>query len=210
MDASQKKSGLALAGVIIGAIALLLSAIPIINNFAFVLAALSLIFGIIGLKQARKSKRALAAVILSVLAIIVVLASQAFYGKAVNDVGKSLDQAAKQADQSMADASGKNTDKLLGKVVDVKLGTFSATEADYVTNTELPVTVTNKASAQKTYSIEIEAVDASGKRIADDTVYANDLKAGQSQDFKAFQYVESDKIDALKTATFNVLTVSQY
>ena len=61
-------------------------------------------------------------------------------------------------------------------------------------------------SDKKSFSIQIEAVDTSGNRILDDTVYANDLGAGQSQDFEAFKLVSSDKIEALKSATFKIVS----
>ena len=60
------------------------------------------------------------------------------------------------------------------------------------------------------YSITIEAVDENGKRIQDDTVYVNDLNAGQEQDFEAFTLITSDDAKKLKTAKFNILEVSKF
>ena len=48
-------------------------------------------------------------------------------------------------------------------------------ENDFITKTTLPVTAENKADEKKTYYIEMEAVDEKGTRIAQDTVYVNDL-----------------------------------
>lgn len=48
-------------------------------------------------------------------------------------------------------------------------------ENDFITKTTLPVTAENKANEKKTYHIEMEAVDEKGTRIAQDTVYVNDL-----------------------------------
>jgi len=142
--------------------------------------------------------------VLGVLACVVVLASQAWYGNA-------LDKASKDVQTSVDKSSGKKTKQILGKEVDVNLGQFSVTTDQYgVASTDLPVTVTNKDSQPKTYSIQIEAVDQNGKRLTDDTVYANNLGGHQSQDFKSFQYVDPDKVDAVKTAKFRIVSVSQY
>lgn len=205
---SVSKSGLATAGLVIGIIAVLLSAVPIINNFAALLAVFALIFGIIGLVQTKKGRRknrgvAISGTVLAVVALVVVFASQAFYGAA-------LDSAGKEFNKSMDTATGKNTDQLLKTDVSIELGTFSATTDQYGLNTtELPITVTNKNKEKKSYSIKIEAVDASGSRLAEDTLYVNDLGSGQSQKDAVFKYVESGKLEALKTATFKIATVSQ-
>ena len=60
------------------------------------------------------------------------------------------------------------------------------------------------------FSIQVEAVDANGSRIANDYIYANNLNAGQSQEFKLFEYVESDKLNSMKNATFKIVEVSMY
>lgn len=204
----KKRSISAVTALVIAIISLLLSAIPIINNFAFVLAVIAIIFGFIGLSGTRKGKKkgrkmAIISLILAVLACVIVLASQEFYGN-------SLDKAGKDIQTSVDNSSGKNTSNLLGKAVTVDIGAFQVTPDQYTTNTSLPVKVTNKANSSKTYTIQIEAVDSTGTRIDDDTVNATNLGANESQDFKAFEFVQSDKVEALKTATFKVASVSQY
>ncbi len=195
-------------GLIISIIGLLLSAVPIINNFAFLLLAISLILGIVGVIKTKKNKKrgrklAITAVILSVIGIVVVIASQSFYGSVLDKTGDEINK-------SVDESTGKSTNKILGKDVDVKLGTFTAIPGEFMTNTKLPVTVKNKTKETKSYSIQIEAIDASGKRITDDTVSVDNLGANQSQDFKAFEYVEDGQIKALKSATFKVASVSQF
>ena len=56
----------------------------------------------------------------------------------------------------------------------------------------------------------MEAVDQNGNRINQDYVYANNLTAGQSQDFDIFQFVSSDQIEAMQNATFNIVEASAY
>ena len=211
-DKTERKSGLAIAGFIIAILAILGSAIPIFNNVSFFFAVVSLIFGIIGLVAIRKGKRvgqglAIATIILSVVTFIVVVATQSFYGQVANEVSNSVNE-------SVSDFDGTNTDKLLKNNVDVTLGTFvfnAGAEADYSYDdtTELPVTIKNKSSEKASYTVKIEAIDARGTRIAEDTIYASDLNAGQSVSEKAFKYIEEGKLEAIKTATFKVLEVSK-
>ena len=211
-DNTERKSGLAIAGFIISILAILGSAIPIINNVSFFFAIVSLVFGIVGLVAIKKGKRvgqglAIATIILSVLTVIIVLATQSFYGKVANDVSESVAE-------SVKDYDGSNTDKLLKNNVDVTLGTFvfnPGAEADYTYDdtTELPVTIKNKSSEKSSYTVKIEAVDTAGTRIAEDTIYVSDLNPGQSVSEKAFKYVEEGKLEAVKAATFKILEVSK-
>ena len=93
----------------------------------------------------------------------------------------------------------------------MELGNFEVTKSSYgVTNTKLTIKVTNKTSEKKSFSFHIEAVDATGARINEDYVYANDLAAGQSQSFEIFTYISSDKLEAMKNATFKIIEASMY
>jgi hypothetical protein len=211
-NVTERKSGLAIAGFIIAILAILGSAIPIFNNVSFFFAVISLIFGIIGLVSIRKGKRvgqglAIATIILSVLTFVIVIATQSFYGKVADDIGNSVNE-------SVNDFDGTNTEKLLETSVDVTIGAFAFSQGaeaayTYDDTTELPVAIKNKSSEKASYSVKIEAVDASGTRVAEETLYANDLNPGQSFSDKAFKYVEESKLEAVKTATFKVLEVSK-
>lgn len=199
----KNKKGLAVAGLVLGIIAVVLSAIPIINNFAFVLAALALIFGVIVLVKKQGGRgQAIASVVLAVVAIVIVLVSQSFYGAV-------LDEAAEQTTDSMNRSSGDSTEEILANDVDVTLGEFAVIEGEFTAETVLPVTVTNQLDEAKSYTIQIEAVGEDGTRIQDDTVYANNLGANQTQEFEAFQLVTSDQVEALRNAEFRIASVSQ-
>jgi len=208
-DYGKKRSISGVIGLVIAITGLVLSPVPIVNNFAFVLALIAIIFAIVGLVKTKGNKMkgrntAIVALVIGVLAGAIVLGSQAFYGNEINKLGKDL--------QTSTDkASGKKTNELLGKELDVTLDVFSVTPDEYGYNTtSLPVKVTNKTSSTKSYTIQVEAVDQNGTRLAEDTVSVNNLGGKQAQDFKAFQYVDTGKVDALKTAKFKVSTVSQY
>lgn len=206
-EKTERKSGLAIAGLIIAIFSLVMSWVPIVNNVMFFFALIALVFGIIGLVSVKKGKRvgqglAIATIIISAVAGVMVLASQAFYGAMIDSVGDAVSE-------SVDDFDGTNTDKLLKSSVDVKIGKFAVVEKDYSEETKLPVTITNKSDEKSGFTVKIEALDADGSRIADDTIYVSDLKAGQSVKEKAFEFVDSSKVKELKKATFKVLEVSK-
>ena len=83
----QSKSGMAIAGFVLGIIALLTSFLPIINNFSFFLAILGMIFGIVGMVGISKGKKsgkglAIAAIVICVVSGVVVLGTQSMYSAA--------------------------------------------------------------------------------------------------------------------------------
>ncbi len=196
----NKKSGLATAGLILGIIGTALSFIPIINNAAFVIGIFALIFGIIALIKKETKGKTIASIILGIAAISITLLMQQAASNAIDEVSKEIDK-----------ITGDNTEEVLNKDVDITLGDFIATTDEYgFTNTKLVVTVKNTTDSKKSYSIHIEAVDADGKRIEDDYVYANDLTAGQTQDFEIFNLVQDEKVDLLKNATFKIVEASAY
>lgn len=203
-----KKSGLAIAGMVLGIVAIATSFLPIINNGSFFLALIGLIFAIVGMVSIRKGKSsgmgmAVAGLVLSIVAIVVVLGSQAFYSAVI-------DEASNQATQQLNKMSGDATNDIMGVDVDVAIGDFSISKDGYgFVSSELPVTVTNLLDEQTTYWITIEAVDGTGARITDDTVYVNDLGANQSTTLKAFAYVSSDDYAAMQNARFNIVSVSE-
>lgn len=194
-----QKSSLCTAGLVLGIIGVCTSIIPIVNNVSFVMGVLAVIFGLVSIKKAGKGKM-IATVILGILAIAITLNSQ----KAVSD---SLDALSEDLDT----ASGENTEQVLANDVDVVLGNFEATTGEYgMTDTKLTVKVTNKTNETKSFNIQVEAVDTNGNRINQDYIYANNLTAGQSQDFDIFQFVSSDQIEAMQNATFNIVEASAY
>lgn len=193
----KKKSGLAVAGLVLGIIGICLSFIPVINNVAFFLGILAIIFGVITLVKKVGGGKAIAALVLGVLSIIITLAMQSAISDALDETSKELDK-----------ITGESTEEVLKTDVDVKVGEFVVKEGEYLTETELVVDVKNLTDKKKSFTIHIEAIAEDGSRIDDDYVYANDLNAGQSQQFKIFEYVENEKLDAMKKATFKIVEAS--
>ncbi|MFR1777853.1 MAG: DUF4190 domain-containing protein [Clostridia bacterium] len=198
-NTETQKSGLCTAGLVLGILGVCTSIIPIINNLSFLMGILAVIFGLVSIKKSSKGKM-IATVILGILAIAITLNVQKATSDALNEVSANLDK-----------ASGNSTEAVLANDVNVELGTFEATEGAYgITETKLPVKVTNKTNEKKSFTIQVEATDSEGNRINQDYIYANNLTAGQSQNFDIFQYVESDKIDTMKNATFKIVEASVY
>ena len=56
-EKTERKSGLAIAGLILAILAILGSWMPIINNVSFLFAVIALVFGIIGFIAIKKGKR---------------------------------------------------------------------------------------------------------------------------------------------------------
>lgn len=196
----NKKSGLATAALVLGIIGICTSFIPIINNVSFVLGLIGSLFSIVALVKKASKGQAIAGIILCILAIIITLNSQKALSDSLNEVSANLDK-----------ATGASTEEILANDVNVELGDFKVTKGNYgITSTKLTIKLTNKTKEKKSFSLHIEAIDSSGARIDDDYVYASDLSAGQSQSFDIFSYVSSDKLNAMKNATFRIAEASMY
>ena len=196
----KNSSGLATAGMVLGIIGVVLSFIPIINNIAFFIGILALIFGIIGIVKKAGKGKAIAGIVLGILSIVITLAMQSAVSDAIDETSKELDK-----------ITGNSTEEVLKTEANVTLGDLQISKDEYgLTDSKMVVTVKNITDKKKSYSLHIEAVDANGNRIHEDYVYANDLSAGQTQNFEIFTYIEDSKIDAMKAATFNIIEASAY
>lgn len=207
-EAKKPVSGLAVAGLVLGIVALATSFLPIINNISFFIALVGIVLSIIGIVGIRKGKNSgmgmgVAGLVLSIVACVAVLSSQAFYTAAI-------DSAVDEANQQLNKVTGDATEEILGTEVDVALGEFQISKDSYgFVTSKLPVTVTNLLDEKATFTVTVEAVDASGSRLDDYTVYVNDLGAGQTTTLDAFTYVTSDDYEAMKSASFNIVSVSE-
>ncbi len=200
----KQKQAFALVSLILGIIGLVFSFIPIINNLAAILGIVAVIFGIVALVTHNKKGLTIAGIVTGVFAIVITLVLQSAWSNA-------LDQAKNEIDKTVDDATGENTDDLLGTDVDVQLGTFQAESDEYgFVTTALPVTVTNLMDESASFSITVEALNADGSRLALDYVYADSLGSNQSMSEDVFTFVTSDDLDAYQNATFQVIEVSKY
>lgn len=142
-------------------------------------------------------------VLTSILVILYVVFAASLFNNISNDIESNI--------PAIGDVfSEETTDKILEKDVDVSFGEFKVTNNGYYSETSLDITVKNKAEEQCTYYITIEAVDANGARIDTDMIYADRLGAGQEIYLKAFEYVDQEKLNQFKNATFKVLEINKY
>ena len=196
----ERKSDFATAALVLGISGICLSFIPILNNAAFFLGILAVIFAFVSFAKKASKGKAIAGLILGILSVVITLSLQSSWAESLDKVSDDLDNAV-----------GNNTEEILGNDVDVSIGNFEGSLGDYgLVDSKLTVTVTNLTDEIKSFNIQIEAVDASGSRIATDYVMANSLGAGQSQNFDIFTYVSSEDLEAMQSATFNVVEVSMY
>ena len=192
----EKKSSFATVCIVLGVVALCTSFIPFFNNLSFAIAIMGIICAIVSLIKKASIKKSIVGIIICIVACVAVVNAQKSLSDSLNEVTGNLD--------------GSNTEEILKNYVDVTLGNFEVIDGEYITETKLPVTIKNKSSEQKSFDIQIEAVDSEGNRITEGYIYANDLSAGQSQVFNVFEYVESAKLELMKNATFNIVEVSMY
>lgn len=142
-----------------------------------------------------------------VLAIILVILYVVFAASLFNNISNDIESNIPAIGDVFREET---TDKILEKDVDVSFGEFKVTNNGYDSETSLDITVKNKAEEQCTYYITIEAVDANGARIDTDMIYADRLGAGQEIYLKAFEYVDQEKLNQFKNATFKVLEINKY
>lgn len=206
----EKKSGFATAGLVLGIIGLCTSFIPFINNLSFILALIGILFCIVSLIKRASKGMAIAGAIICILTCIAVVNSQQALSDSLNEAIETFNEDMNAVSDDFSKMSGDKTEEILVNDVDVVLGDFEVIEGEWSTDTKLVVKVTNNNSEKKSFIIQIEAVASDGSRINQDSVYANNLNAGQSQNFEIFNFITSDKIEPMKNATFNIIEVSMY
>ncbi|MEL7975771.1 DUF4190 domain-containing protein [Isoptericola sp. F-RaC21] len=158
----RRGNAMAITGFVIAVVALLLCFIPIINNFAFFLALVGLVFGIIGLVKTRKGAAhkgiAIAGVILSVLSGAGVLVSQTIYGNALDSLSDDLEASA--SDPLAGADSASDSDGSADSVDDAEAGTranpyaFSqkVSNDDWTVKLGKPHEATDKVLAENPYN----------------------------------------------------------
>lgn len=198
-----KKSGFATAGLVVGIVGICLSFIPVVNNAAFVLGVLAVALSIVAFIKKVSIGKSVAAVVLGVLAIVITIVMQNAFVKAVDDAVDGISS-------SLNDMTGDNTDEIMDKYLEVSFGEFEVKNDTFLTESKLPLKIKNKSDEKKSFSINIEALDESGTRIATDTVYIDGLGAGQTLNEEVFTLLTDDKIEKLKNAEFKVYEASMY
>lgn len=135
--------------------------------------------------------------------ILKVALTASFFGKLTNLMESEIPTAGEKL-------NGNSTEEILENCADVTFGEFKISGDEIFPETSLEVTVKNKAEKQYTYIITIEAVDASGARIDTDMIFADRLNPGQEIHLTAFEFVDREKVEQFRNATFLVLDITKY
>lgn len=108
-------SAMGITSLVMGVVALVISWVPIINNLTCVFSVLGLIFAIVGLLGIKHNKRrgkgiTYAGLIISIVSFAIMLATQAFYGAALQAVSDKLNGTSGAGTSSAASDSSKGGD----------------------------------------------------------------------------------------------------
>lgn len=129
--AARPTSGMAIAGLVLGILALLTSFLPIINNGSFVLALIGAALSVVGLVGTLRGKKggkglAIAATALNVISLVVVLVTQSAYSSAfdaaMDEVQNGPGVASVTSEQGADTDASQTTGLALGASVTLKDG----------------------------------------------------------------------------------------
>jgi hypothetical protein len=118
----KQGAGLAIASMVLGIIALLLSWIPIINNVAAIIAIVGLGLGIPALVRARRGTHngtglAITGLVTSLLAIVLVIVTQLLFVKAIDEVEASINESLAEAEGAPVDPGAEEATAETSEVV---------------------------------------------------------------------------------------------
>ncbi|WP_165246892.1 DUF5067 domain-containing protein [Adlercreutzia sp. ZJ141] len=165
-------------GLIAGIVALATSFMPIINNISFFVALIGAVFAIVGIVSSSKGKRrgkalSIAALIVSALAVVVVLASQSFYSAAI-DEAFDTDTNNSAPVESTDDASG------VGAPTEAQKNEAASAEVPYVVsidNCELTTDYEGNPAIVVTYTWTNNSENAQAFDVAiDDKAFQNGVQ----------------------------------
>ncbi|MBD5787778.1 DUF4190 and DUF4352 domain-containing protein [Cellulosimicrobium terreum] len=197
-------NALAITGFVLALIGVLGCWIPGVNIVTALLAVAGLVLGIVGLAQVKKGKSgkgfAISAIIIAVIAVLGTILTWVLLAVWANSVSDNYEA-----------ATGGASDEIVANDLGVEYGAFEAVEEfEGYYETSLPVTVTNNSDESSSFDFDVQALDANGELIESDFVYTDTLSPGQSQTFQIFEFVDADNVEAMQSATFEVVDASKY
>lgn len=181
----QATSGTAVAGLVLGIIAVVSSWIPIVNNLSFIIAAIGLILAIVGVVATVRGRRAgkglaIAALVVNLVAGGIVLATQSAMSAAIDEAtsGTVSTEDVLAGDSSDASASDPGASQQYA-IADV-----SMTGDDY--SVTISGTFTNNSDSEVSYvQLSYRLLDADGAQIGTAYANTNNLPAGGAWKFEA-------------------------
>jgi hypothetical protein len=169
----------------------MLGLIPNLNSFGAWLAVMALAAGLLGFlnKSGGRTKQLL---LLACVALV------------VSVVSVSIQNTMRQGyiNNIIDRKEGRATQELLRQDVEISIGEFG--------DDGLPINLYNKNSATKAYSLVVLAKNSAGENIIEQTVSFGILDPNEQRDYKIFSTASDILKEKLKTATFEITTVSQY
>lgn len=188
------KSGMAIAGLILGIIALITAWMPILNNISFFIALIGVVLAIVGMISTLRGKYsgkvfAIIAVIINVVAMVAVLAAQSATSAALNEAvnGSSVSSvstssstenttaASESADQSTSTDLTVGTSVKLDSGLSIVVNSVDTTLTNYDGSSVVGVSVTyvNNGSDSVSYNMyDWKGEDSNGAQ-EDATYYSN-------------------------------------
>lgn len=190
-NGNKATSGFAIAGLVLGILAAVSSWIPVINNFSFILAAIGMIFAIVGVVGTVRGKKAgkgiaIAALVINLVAAGIVLAMQSAMSAAIDDATSGLvsteDVTVQQQEGTDTDAGADPTDQQAYAIADVQM-----TGDDY--SVTISGTFTNNSDVEVSYvQVSYRLLDAEGAQIGTAYANTNNLPAGGTWKFEAMGF----------------------
>lgn len=197
-QAHRALSGMAVAGLVLGVVALLTSFLPIINNLAFLFALLGLALAIVGLVGVLKGKRvgkgiAIGAMVVNALSLVVVLATQAMFSSVLDEASKALNEGGVSTEDVSVVSDTSSTEDADSAAVDetpkytIEGETMTADQF----STKITGSLTNNTDQEVGYlQVSYMLYDADGARIGTAWANVNNLAAGETWKFEAVCFEE--------------------
>lgn len=181
----QATSGTAVAGLVLGIIAVVSSWIPIVNNLSFVIAAIGLILAIVGVVATVRGRRAgkglaIAALVVNLVAGGIVLATQSAMSAAIDEATSGTVSTEDVLADDSSDASASDPDASQQYAI----ADVSMTGDDY--SVTISGTFTNNSDSEVSYvQLSYRLLDADGAQIGTAYANTNNLPAGGAWKFEA-------------------------
>lgn len=201
------KSAVVIIGLVLGIIALATSFLPIINNVSFFLALAGAVLAIIGVVSTIRGKRsgkglAIASLVINIIAIVVVLATQSAYSSAIDEAvvdtsdgtAESQNVTEANANASSGEQAGNQVDASQYSITDETLSgdSYSAT---------ISGTFTNTSGKELSYvGVTYNLYDSGGNQIGNAYANTNNLADGGSWKFDAYCTESLSDIASFKLA----------
>jgi hypothetical protein len=205
-EAPKEGVDVAAAILVLGAIALVLSVVPIIKYVAVLFAIVTVVLATrefakhdpaarirLKGKDVRDQRFCRIGRFLAIVAVISVVAGTLWGIKTDRD--------------NRIKSSAGGTSKVLQQDLSVKFGAFEVGQDAVGAETRrLLVFVSNKAGGTRSFEFQVECSDGENRRIASQTLRALKMRGGEDRTLEAFGYVDSETTQALKTAKCRVAT----